>query len=63
MYCVLARNLRSNIEQEAAKAIGAKGSSNQAERRECMARAMQMFLGTGSERISTVAVVETLMRH
>lgn len=58
MEYLLARSLRSNIEPEGAKAIGPMGSSNQAERRECMARALQIFPGTGSEGISTVVVVE-----
>lgn len=58
---VLARTVRSNIQYEAAIIVGAKGVGNQADRGECMERAMSMFSGKGDEGIPR-DVVLALMR-
>ncbi|CAN0410992.1 unnamed protein product [Pylaiella littoralis] len=60
--CVLARTIRSNVDQEAAKLIGCTGMGNQCKRGQCFARAMQMFPGKGMDRIPT-EVVLALLRH
>ncbi|CAN0387854.1 unnamed protein product [Pylaiella littoralis] len=60
--CVLARTIRSNLHQEAAKLIGCTGMGNQCKRGQCFARAMQMFPGKGMDRIPT-EVVLALLRH
>ncbi|CAM9856679.1 unnamed protein product [Pylaiella littoralis] len=59
---VIARTIRSNLHQEAAKLIGCTGMGNQCKRGQCFARAMQMFPGKGMDRIPT-EVVLALLRH
>ncbi|CAM9968027.1 unnamed protein product, partial [Pylaiella littoralis] len=59
---VLARTIRSNLHQEAAKLIGCTGMGNQCKRGQSFARAMQMFPGKGMDRIPT-EVVLALLRH
>ncbi|CAN0197612.1 unnamed protein product [Pylaiella littoralis] len=57
----LARTIRSNLHQEAAK-IGCTGMGNQCKRWQCFARATQVFPGKGMDRIPT-EVVQALLRH
>ncbi|CAN0154528.1 unnamed protein product, partial [Pylaiella littoralis] len=62
MSYVLARTIRSNLHQEAAKLIGSTGMGNQCKRGQCFARALQVFRGKGMDRIPTEVVLAPL-RH
>ncbi|CAN0417871.1 unnamed protein product [Pylaiella littoralis] len=55
----LARTIRSNLHQEAAK-IGCTGMGNQCKRGQCLARAMQVFPGNGMDRIPNEVVLALL---
>lgn len=58
---VLARTMRSCIQYNAAKELGATGQGNQCKRGDCMAAAMSMFCGKKMEGLPRDVVKAMLM--